>query len=274
MRLFICHDTIYHYQNPAYSIIQTLRLTPRDHDGQHVLNWRIEPSIDGHLRGREDSLGNIVHMFSSEGRVPDMTMRIIGEVETFDTGGLVRGAVERLPDLFYLRETGLTQSDATMRAFAQNIADRHSNDPLGVLHDLMQMLHKTVMFDTEPTHVATTAAEAFALGRGVCQDITHIFVSCARHLNIPARYVSGYFFRADGVTDQEAGHAWAEAKVPELGWVGFDPTNGISITDAHIRVAIGLDYLSAAPVRGSRFGGGTEKLDVRLKVEAGRQAGQ
>jgi transglutaminase-like putative cysteine protease len=86
--------------------------------------------------------------------------------------------------------------------------------------------------------------------------------------------VSGYFHRADGVTDQDAGHAWVEAKVPGLGWVGFDPANGISTGEAHVRVAAGLDYLGAAPVRGSRYGGGSEKLDVTLTVEAGQSQSQ
>ena len=96
-------------------------------------------------------------------------------------------------------------------------------DRLAGLHRLVAALHREVIFDTEPTHAATTAAEAFALRRGVCQDLSHIFIAAARSMGIPARYVSGYFHRIDGVTDQEAGHAWAEAKVPDLGWVGFDP---------------------------------------------------
>jgi transglutaminase-like putative cysteine protease len=101
--------------------------------------------------------------------------------------------------------------------------------------------------------------------------LTHIFIAAARNLGIPARYVSGYFHRVDGVVEQDAGHAWVEAKLPELGWVGFDPTNGISTTEAHVRVAIGLDYLGAAPIRGSRRGGGGEKLDVRLRVDTRRR---
>jgi transglutaminase-like putative cysteine protease len=129
-------------------------------------------------------------------------------------------------------------------------------------------------FDTEPTHAATTAAEAFAIRRGVCQDLTHIFIAAARHLRIPARYVSGYFWRIDGITDQDAAHAWAEAKVPGIGWVGFDPANGICSSEAHIRVAVGLDYLGAAPVRGSRYGGGSEALDVKLTVEAAQRQSQ
>jgi transglutaminase-like putative cysteine protease len=132
---------------------------------------------------------------------------------------------------------------------------------------MLTALNGEITFDTDPTHTATTAAEAFALKRGVCQDLTHIYIAAARHLGIPARYVSGYFHRADGVTEQEAGHAWAEAFIPSLGWVGFDATNGICTTDAHLRVAIGLDYLSAAPVRGARTGGAGEALAVRIHVD-------
>jgi transglutaminase-like putative cysteine protease len=101
----------------------------------------------------------------------------------------------------------------------------------------------------------------------VCQDISHIFIASARSLGIPARYVSGYLHRADGQNDQQAGHAWSEAYVDGLGWVAFDATNGMCATDAYLRVAVGLDYLSAAPLRGSRIGGDGEGLDVRIRVD-------
>ncbi|MBI3760141.1 MAG: transglutaminase family protein, partial [Deltaproteobacteria bacterium] len=95
----------------------------------------------------------------------------------------------------------------------------------------------------------------------------------ARSRGIAARYVGGHFRRADGVTAQQAGHAWAEAHVPDLGWVAFDPANGICASDAHVRVAVGLDYLGAAPVRGARQGGGTEAMMVVVNVDqALRQA--
>jgi transglutaminase-like putative cysteine protease len=129
-------------------------------------------------------------------------------------------------------------------------------------------------FDTDPTQTTTTAAEAFKLRRGVCQDITHVFIAAARQIGIPARYIGGHFYRADGVIAQDAGHAWAEAYVEKLGWVGFDPTNGISATDAHVRVAAGLDYLGAAPVRGTRYGGSGETLKVAVHVDQARQQTQ
>jgi transglutaminase-like putative cysteine protease len=274
MRVRIVHDTVYRYERPVKALVQALRLTPRDHDGQHVLRWRIEPSVDGRLKAGEDTLGNILHMFSADYAVEGLTVRVSGEVETSDASGVLRGTVERVPDPFYLRETELTAADTAIADFAVSAAGNVAADPLAALHRLLAGIHGEATFDTEPTHVATTAREAFALRRGVCQDLSHIFIAACRHLGIPARYVSGYFFRADGVVEQDAGHAWAEAKVPDLGWVGFDPANGISAGEAHIRVAIGLDYLGAAPIRGTRQGGGSERLEVRLKVEDSRPRSQ
>ncbi len=272
MRVRIEHETHYAYDTQIRSLIQILRMTPRSHEGQHVLRWRIEPSIDGRLRQREDALGNIVHNFAAEGGADQFTLRVVGEIETTDTTGIVRGTVERAPALYFLRDTDLTVADDDMRAFARELAN--PDDDLDTLHRLMTGLNETITFDTEPTHVATTASQAFGMRSGVCQDLTHIFIACARHLGIPARYVSGYFFRSDGVVAQDAGHAWVEARTRNLGWVGFDPTNGISTTDAHVRVAIGLDYLGAAPVRGSRYGGGGETMTVRLNVEEARATNQ
>jgi transglutaminase-like putative cysteine protease len=267
MRVRIEHETHYEYDSPIRALIQILRMTPRAHEGQHVRRWRIEPSIDGQLRRSEDALGNIVHHFSAESGAEALTLRVAGEIETFDTNGIVKGSVTRAPDLYFLRDTPLTETDEALRAFASEVAQYDANDVLGTLHRLMSAINTEVVFDTQPTHVSTTAHEAFAMRKGVCQDLSHIFIGCARFLGIPARYVSGYFVRIDGVTDQDAGHAWAEAMVPGLGWVGFDPANGISTTDAHVRIAIGLDYLGAAPIRGSRWGGGGESMAVKLVVE-------
>jgi transglutaminase-like putative cysteine protease len=255
-------------------VTQLLRLTPRDHDGQHVLSWRIDLSEDCLLHQHEDAFGNITHSFTAEGPFNTLTVEVAGEVDTQDTDGMVSGAIERFPPQFYLRETSLTQTDAAIVDFAQATRAATDGDALAVLHALLKTLNREIAFDTDPTHAATTAAEAFALRRGVCQDITHIFVAATRALGIPARYVGGHFHRADGVTAQDAGHAWAEAYVENLGWVAFDPTNGICTTDAHVRVAVGLDYLGAAPVRGTRFGGSGETLTVAVRVDQARQQAQ
>jgi transglutaminase-like putative cysteine protease len=266
MRIRISHESIYRYDAPVAGVIQTLRLTPRNHDGQYVVFWRIDISEDCRLDHHEDAFGNITHTFTAEGRFTELGVSVDGEVETQDTHGIVRGAIERFPPSLFLRETALTRPDSAILAFAREARGVGSEDTLALLHHMTERLHREIVFDTDPTHTATTAAEAFALRRGVCQDLSHIFISAARSLDIPARYVGGYFHRADGVVRQEAGHAWAEAFVPDIGWVGFDPANGISPTDQHVRVAAGLDFLGASPVRGARKGGGSEALTVRIEV--------
>ena len=271
MRIRISHQTRYHYDAPANGVIQTLRLTPRNHDGQYVLHWRIDVSEDCRLDAHEDAFGNITHTFTADGPFSQLGLQVEGEVDVQNTAGIVRGAIERFPPSLYLRPTPLTEADGAIAEFAREVSGK-ADGPLPLLHGLLNRIHNEMTFDVDPTHVATTAAEAFALKRGVCQDLTHIFIAAARQLGIPARYVGGYFHRADGVTQQDAGHAWAEAHVPTIGWVAFDPANGICATDAHVRVAVGLDYLGAAPVRGARRGGGNESLSVQVQVDqAARQ---
>jgi transglutaminase-like putative cysteine protease len=251
-----------------------LRLTPRNHDGQYVARWRIDVSTDCRLDQHEDAFGNLTHAFSTEGPCSELAVRVEGEVETRDTQGIVRGTVERFPPSLYLRTTALTTPDAEIAAFAAASRDAADGNVLNLLHHMLERLHDDMVYDINPTQPGTTAAQAFALKRGVCQDLTHIFIAAARSLAIPARYISGYFRRDDGVHEQQAGHAWAEALVPELGWVAFDPANGLCATDAHVRVAVGLDYLGAAPLRGTRYGGGGEVLSVKVRVDQARQQTQ
>ena len=267
MRIRVSHRTTYRYDTPARAVIQVLRLTPRTHEGQHVARWRCETDPDARLRPSFDAFGNPVTRLDLPGSLDALTITVDGEVVTADTGGVVRGTVERFAPELYLRDTALTQADEAIRAYAEGLrAEVGGAGVLALLHALNAGLHRDIAFDTDPTNAGTTARQAFAMRRGVCQDLTQIFISAARLLDVPARYVSGYFHRADGVVDQEAGHAWAEAFVPDLGWVAFDPSNGICATEAHVRVAVALDYLGAAPVRGSRAGGGRETLEVGLRV--------
>jgi transglutaminase-like putative cysteine protease len=272
LRIRISHATTYVYDTPPAGVTQVLRKTPRNHEGQYVIDWRLDLSQDCQLHQHEDAFGNITHSFTAEGPFDRLSVAVEGEVDTVDTHGVVGGAVERFPPQLYLRETPLTQGDSAIADFAASAREGAGRDQLALLHALLAALNGEMTFDTDPTHATTTAAEAFALRRGVCQDLTHVFIAAARALAIPARYIGGHFYRTDGVTEQEAGHAWAEVYVENLGWVGFDPTNGICATDAHVRVAMGLDYLGAAPVRGARRGGSGEQLNVAVHVDqAARQ---
>ncbi len=272
MRLRINHSTTYRYDPPASSVIQILRMTPSNHDGQYVVDWQIDVSTDSRLDMHEDAFGNITHVLTN-GTTGDMTVHVSGLIETTDTAGVLRGTDERFPPSLFLRATDLTAASPVMQDMMRDIRAETATDDLGFLHQLMVRINDHMTFDTDPTHSSTSAQEAFDLRRGVCQDYAHIFIACARAGGVPARFVSGHFLRADGEVQQEAGHAWAEAHLPALGWVGFDPANGICTTEAHARVAIGLDYLGAAPVRGTRYGGGHETLSVTVAVDqAGRQS--
>ena len=274
MRISVVHETLYTYEQPARGLIQVLRLTPRDHDGQYVRRWRIDTSVDGRLTEREDGFGNVVHWFTPDEPADALTIRVAGEVDTFETHGIVRGAVERLPDLFYLRESEFCVADTGIQGFAEAVAAAGEPSTLPLLHRLLSAVHEKVAFVRGPASQAVPAARAFEAETGNCQDVAHVFIAAARHLQIPARYVSGYRGRDDEAEGSETPHGWAEALVPDLGWVAFDPAHGTGTSEAYIRVAAGLDYLGAAPIRGSRTGGGTETLDVRLKVEQSQASRQ
>ena len=274
MRLQIRHETAYRYETPATRAIQTLRLTPRGYDGQFIVGWRLEIDRDCRLVSATDPFGNTVHSFTVEGPLEGLVITAEGEVETQDTGGVVRGQVERLPPVMYLRDTALTQSDEAIRDFAETIAGQAGPVRLAILHALIGAIRDRLRFDVNATDTGTSAIDAFSHGHGVCQDFAHVFIAAARHLGIPARYVGGYLYRADRPDGQEAGHAWAEALVEDLGWVGFDPANDISPTEAYVRVAMGLDYLGAAPVRGTRYGGAGESLAVHILIRQPARTGR
>lgn len=270
MRTRIRHVTRYRYDRSVDYTAQLARLTPQDHAGQRVLSWRVT-DLGGRLLPKiDDGYGNVVHMLSIRRRHNEAAIVAEGEVETSETHGIVRGAVERLPVEYFLRHSVPTEPDAAITAFAEPL--RAIEDPVERLHRLMVALRDRVAYEVATTSTSTTAAEAFERGRGVCQDHSQIFIAAARHLGYPARYVSGYLNisghqpREDEAGPSEAAHAWAEAHVPPLGWIGFDAANVICPTESYIRVAIGLDCLEAAPVRGVRRGHAEEALSVSVEV--------
>ncbi len=264
MRIRVSHRTSYTYDPPARSVIQNLRLTPRSHQGQYVMRWRVFSDADCSTRQGEDSAGNILHTLSHRGPVAAVELTAEGEVETSNTIGVIRGGVELLPPDIFLRDSVRAIADEALRDFAAQ-AVRGAKATLEQAHQLMDAIHAAMVFDPKPTVSQTSAASAFALRRGVCQDYTHIFIACARWLGLPARYISGYLAAPDGAAN-DAGHAWAEVYVADLGWVAFDAVNATCADEYYVRVAAGFDAIGAAPVRGAQYGGGEERLKVALKI--------
>jgi transglutaminase-like putative cysteine protease len=273
MQLTVRHVTTYTYTQPARGIIQLLRATPSSFAGQNVLDWRIDVDRDARLREGRDGYGNVTHMLYVDKPVRSLAVSVNGRVLTEDRAGIVQGLPHDLPPDIFRRSTPLTQPGPAIVALARSI-DGGPDPALGRLHNLNSRLYETMNFDTEATGTETSAEQAAAAGHGVCQDFAHMFIAAARVMNIPARYVSGHLFRRDGAHVQEASHAWAEGWVGDLGWVAFDPTNGISADDAYVRVACGLDYRDAAPVAGARSGGGAEDLAVEVSVSETQQQAQ
>ncbi len=266
MRILIHQQTSYRYDMPANYSMQVLRVRPQDGDGQKVLSWNLDVPSFATVMESEDAYGNAVQTLYISRLHDEIALTVSGEVETADTGGIVRGVAEPFPPAFFLRQTDLTAPDAAICALSDAAVAASDGSALDVAHRLMGAVRDKVDYRIGETHAETTAGQALAHGYGVCQDHAHVFLSAARHAGLPARYVSGYLWDA-GDAEYEASHAWAEAYIDGLGWVGFDVANRICPTDAHVRVACGLDYLEAAPVRGLRRGGGEETMEVRLKVD-------
>jgi transglutaminase-like putative cysteine protease len=269
MRLNIRHETHYAYDAPPSYVVQRLHLWPADYNGQQTIRWAIAaPGIERAL-SYVDGFGNRVHLATAELPGGAVTVAAEGEIETRDTGGMVKGLGQRVPDAVFLRQTAATTPSKAMRTM---VAQHGSGGSvLERAHALMAEIHSRIVYEAGTTHAYTTAAEAFADARGVCQDHAHIMVGLAREMAIPARYVTGYLVTGTGASSTAA-HAWAELLIPDLGWVGFDAANGQCPTDHYVRVAGGLDAPSVAPIKGTRRGGsGFEEMTVAVSVEIAQQ---
>lgn len=256
MKISIHHNTTYNYADEVCSSIQFLRLTPQKSARQRILEWHLElPRL---VRSQFDPYGNILHVLTMDEPHEALVLTAYGQVEIDPDRELERDSQSPLP---FLRTSRLTKVDDALIAFARlhcgNWRDR------AALIDLMHGLADHMLYSPGTTTVDTTAAEAFAGAGGVCQDHTHAFLACVRSLGIPARYVSGYL-----CTDYEnhlASHAWAEVWLDD-GWYSFDVSNRLTRPDRHLKLAVGLDYLDACPVRGMRSGGGAESMQARVQV--------
>lgn len=256
MRLSIDHRTAYRFSEPQRRLTQLLRLHPGDTDHQTVTGWHVHVDCDARMRPGRDGFGNHIVMLYVEGPISGIEIAVSGEVMTSDAAGVVTGSAEPLPPALFLRQTPLTTPDADLREFAAGIGGA---SPIERLHRLNGVLHARIAVKEMQPVPRRTAAEAFAAEAVTPRGAAHIFVTAARLLGVPARYVSGY--RSDGA-HHSMPHGWAEAWVDDLGWIGFDATSGLSCDDRYVRVAAALDYAGAAPVAGSRLGEGAERMDV------------
>jgi transglutaminase-like putative cysteine protease len=265
MRLAIRHTTRYRFSGPVVHGVQRLRLTPKETQGQSIHEWTMEMSGASEQFSYDDQNFNHVTFVAVDEGVEEVVITCRGTVSTEDKAGVIGRHAGHKPLWAFLGQTDLTRPGPRVRQLLASIA-RRDDDVVAMLHDLSAAVRERIVYETGHTHVNTTAEEALITGYGVCQDHAHAFIAAARALDVPARYVSGYLMMNDRI-EQEATHAWAEAWVAGLGWVGFDVSNGISPDPRYVRVATGRDYRDAAPVTGISFGAVTESLLVDLAVE-------
>ncbi len=288
MRIAISHTTRYRFDQPSPHGLQRLRLTPRSCAVQTVRDWRMAVTGASVEAEYDDHNQNCTTLISFGGG-SEIEVASHGVVETLDCAGVVGKHTGFMPLWSFLNQTDLTRPGPLMRRLAGRFAggplqsqsasgqsqsqsqsgqgqpSLAGDAPIAALHALSDAVLEAVAYATGRTDASTSAEAALAAGHGVCQDHAHIFIGAVRMLGVPARYVSGYLLM-DGVIDQNAGHAWAEAHVAGLGWVGFDVSNAICPDARYVRVATGADYHDAAPITGVTLGGGAAEMTVEVSV--------
>lgn len=264
--LKISHETRYRFAAPATYGVYRIRLTPMTCLGQQVRDWRIAIEGGAVEADYSDYHGNRVALASVHSGTEEIMIRASGVVVVEDRAGMLGHGSGGPPLWLYGRQTARTKPLATLTALIEDCRHMVRADDVATLHELSAEIRRHMPYDLSMSDVAATAEEALARGRGVCQDHAHVFVAVCRALGVPARYVSGYLMLKDSI-NQEAGHAWAEAYVPALGWVGFDISNAQCPDARYARLAIGLDYGEAAPITGLLVGRSQSDMNVMIEVQ-------
>lgn len=261
MRLSIRHATTYAYDPPAERCALRLRLYPPSFDSQRVLSWKVSVNEQAVPALLSTATGDRESIWTCAAGGAEITIIAEGEVETRDAAGVVKGLKDTVRPQVYLRPTPLTETDKRIEELATGVA---GDKPLDRMHALFNAVADAVAYKPGSSSSSTTAAQALKAGQGVCQDHAHVFIAAARALRIPARYVVGYLLASDTTLTET--HAWAEAWAPDIGWVGFDPSNRLCPTDRYVRLGCGLDAADAAPIRGNVSGGPKERLSASVDI--------
>ena len=263
MRLFVRHRSEYAFSQPQARIVQLLRLTPGNHHGQNIVSWRIDVDRDARLKPARDGYGNEATMLYIDGPIDRIALDVTGEVMTEDRAGMVRGAAEPLPPVYFLQQTALTKPDREIEELGRAFAT--GGDALDRAHRLAEAIEARLERMAPRNVVDQRAAVRLEAGTADPQGAAHVLIAAARAAGYPARYVAGHLYRPETI-DSHTAHGWAELFVEGYGWIGFDALEGRCPTDDYVRIAVGLDHREAAPLSGARIGGGREALSVNVHV--------
>ena len=285
-RLTISHKTTYKYEgHPVERSTHLLRLFPVHDRLQTLLESRLDISVEGRSHDFDDAFGNRVRRVHLDVPYQELTIASRSRVESLDTDPLsfdLRHVPTAIPLVWmpwqktmlnpYLQAVELPETElAELVDYAMRFVKRNAGDVLDTLLDLNDAIHREYTYVKGSTTLATTAFDTYVKRRGVCQDFTNLLICLARLLGVPARYVCGYLFtgpKDENRAQAEASHAWMQVYLPEVGWVGLDPTNGVVTSTNHVRLAVGCTYRDATPTSGTIYvGGGSETLHVEVRVD-------
>ena len=282
----IKHLTKFHYAAPVSESVMEARMHPRSEGNQRCLTFHLAVSPRCRVFAYRDHVGNNIHHFDIPGQ---HSYLVIVAESLLDVQPVVdipaslpadawaeADAVVQMGDFWeMLLPSEFAQPTPLLLDLANQLGVCRRDDPLTVLRELNQQLYDWFDYVPKSTKVDSPIDEAIQSRHGVCQDFAHIMIALVRGLRIPCRYVSGYLYRRSQDHDRsvaDATHAWVEAYLPPMGWVGFDPTNCLLAGDRHIRTAIGRDYSDVPPTRGIFRGQTASDLSVAVRVTASADA--
>jgi transglutaminase-like putative cysteine protease len=279
----IRHVTRFTYDVPISESVMEARMQPRSEGPQRCIRFGLSTTPAARVKMYPDHEGNIVHHFTIPGRHDGLILTAEALVECAalpappDTLGA--DAWERIDALtasgaFWelLNPSPFARHTPPLDELAREIGLERGDDPLTTLRRLMAEMYARFEYSPRTTRVDSPIDDALHARRGVCQDFAHIMIALVRRLGAPCRYVSGYLFRHEDISVRSADgatHAWVEALLPDLGWIGFDPTNNLIADENHIRVAIGRDYADVPPTRGVFKGAAAARSELAVAVAVG-----
>ena len=275
----VTHETVYQYAAPVQGSRHVFRLVPTHDVGQTLIESDVSVSVPGRARMLEDVFGNTAVHYEIEGSYTEL--RVAARSVLRLDPPAVPELDARLPQVWmpwqrqlmlpYLLPPELPESQLqTLSDYAMEFVTRHDGALAVVLEDMNRTIFQEFAYEPGSTGLETSPFEVYTQRRGVCQDFANLLICLCRLLGMPARYRVGYLFTGsnyENTLQAEASHAWVEVYLPQVGWRGYDPTNGCLVGRDHVRVAAGRHYRDAAPTSGTLFGGGGgETLSVDVKV--------
>ena len=263
MRLRIEHTTIFQYDRPISEAYSEMRLKPLDTAGQHVLSFALHTEPRDEVLQYLDRFGNDVRYFDVIQPHQRLVASARSEVLTPEHFVQYENGLSPLDEYDYLTPTLYAPVTPQIIDFARTCCEPES--PTQTVHNLMEAIYGHLKYEKGATDVTTNAAEALALGRGVCQDFAHLMLAACRSRGIPARYVSGYLYSHGQST---ATHAWVDVFIEGQGWLSLDPTHNQAQSSEYVRLAVGRDYADVPPTHGVFVGNAKEEMEVTVKVQS------